>query len=440
MKNRVLLASALLALLSTSAVQAQSWVERDLGSAIASLGVRDFDMPSQNVIWGVNYDGSGATTPSQDMFLSTDGGLTWFTNTITTTNSGGKDMANVSAIDATTAFVAGYDPNATGNTGVLFKTADGGNNWSEVAIPVVPFLNFVHFFSATEGMIMSDPDASGYALYRTSDGGATWTRVPTANVPTPATGDYGLVNQFSASGDHLWFGTLKGQIYHTPDRGLTWTRSLSGFANSGNTAALRNITFSDPMNGLIVSRIPSIKRTTDGGVTWVPVTPAGPFFASDMAAIPGSASTYVSTGANPQESLGSSVTYDAGLTWTLLDTAVQHTAVIYRDAQHGWTGGFTSATGTGGVFEYVGTPLATSREIVRESAAVYPNPTTGLVRLAGADPRETVAVSDLSGRVLRRLAVPANGQLDLRGLAAGLYQLTVTGGRVTRTTRVAVER
>ena len=143
---------------------------------------------------------------------------------------------------------------------------------------------------------------------------------------------------------------------------------------------------------------------------------------------------------NPQESLGSSVTYDGGSTWTLLDTAVQHTAVVYSDVQHGWSGGFTSATGTGGVFEYVGMPLAVQHEIVREQAAVFPNPTTGVVRLAGADPRETVMVTDVAGRVIRRMAVPANGQLDLRGLDAGMYQLIITGGSHPRTTRLAVER
>lgn len=445
MKNRVLLASALLALLSSPAARAQSWVERDLGSASASLGVQDFDMPTPNVIWGINYDGTTSPgNPTQDMFLSTDGGITWFTNVITTASSANLDLANISAIDGTKAFVAAYDRNATGYTGFLFKTTDGGNTWSDVTIPSMPWLNFVHFFSPTEGFLMSDPDNIGYALYRTTDAGVTWTQVPAANIPAPATDDYGLTNQFAAVGNHLWFGTFTGQVYHSADRGLTWTRSASGFTPlvtpTSSLAALRNIAFADSLNGLIVGRTRVVKRTTNGGATWVTFTPRGPFFASNITAVPGSPNTYVSTGSNPTEGLGSSVSYDAGQTWTLLDTALQHTAVIFRDRQHGWAGGFTSQSGTGGVFEYVGMPLATAREIGREKAAVYPNPTTGLVRLAGADPRETVTVLDLTGRVLRRLNVAADGQLDLRGLDAGLYQLTITGGRTPRTARVALER
>ncbi len=451
MNKRVLFSAALLALFSGSTAFAQGglpWTEGNLGANAAALGVTDFDMPSQNVIWGVNYDGSGAmpAVPTQDMFLSTDGGVTWQVNSIATTNSAIMSAANISAIDGSTAFVSMYDADGMGATnGLLVKTTDGGTTWSEVtSLPGVPFLNIVHFFNANEGLVMSDPDAAGYVIYRTTDGGTTWTRVPAASVPAPVAGDYGLVNQFAAIGDNIWFTTLKGRIYHSTDKGVTWMSHTTGFVNAGNTAAVRHVEFSDANNGLMAGRVAgTLRRTTDGGATWAPVTlPVGTdFFVASLARIPGTPGAYVSTGADPTVGVGSSVTYDNGTTWTELDTLEQRTAVIFFDADHGWAGQFSQAGGVGGVLQYTGDPLlATRNDLVREAAAAYPNPTTGVLRLAGADPRETVTVYDQAGRVTLRQSVGTTTTLDLSNQPVGLYQLVFTGGKVARTTRVAVTR
>lgn len=398
-------------------------------------------MPAANVVWGIHYDGSGGSAAVQDMFLSTDGGASWTSNTIFTTNSATAAMCNISAVDGATAYVSAYD-DVTGGGGYIFKTTDGGNNWSELTLPTLSFLNFVHMFNAQDGVLMSDPD-SRFQIYTTADGGTTWTRVPPANVPMHQANDFGLVNQFDALGDNIWFTTLKGDIYHSTDKGMSWMKQATGFTASGQNAAIRQVEFSDANNGLVVGRaVNTLRRTTNGGMTWtnVPLTAASDFFGSGLARIPNLPGAYVSTGANPTEALGTSVSYDYGLTWTELDTAEQRTAVIFFDNQNGWAGSFTQAGGLGGLLKYTGSPLATRRDIVRENGAAYPNPTTGLLRLAGTDPRETVTVYDRAGRVVLRQAVGAAATLDLSSQPVGLYQLVFTGGKVSRTTRVAVTR
>ncbi len=371
MFKRVLFSTALLTTLTGAAAFAQTgvgvWTVRDLGSSGESRGVRDMDMPSASVIWGVQYDGTQGGGPVQDLFVSTDGGMNWLTNSIVTANAGGKDLANVSAVDGNTAYISAYDPTATGPTGVLFKTTDGGNTFTEVAIPSVSFLNVVHFFDANTGLLMSDPSAGDYEIFRTTDAGATWARVPGAALPNAVANDYGLVNQFSAVGDHFWFSTLKGRVYHSPDRGVTWTVSDTGLREpAANQAALRNLTFADAMNGLAVSgaATPVVKRTTDGGATWTTIAPTGPFYSNNITRVPGQPTpTYVGTNvsATSGPGVGSSFSTDGGLTWTELDNGnAQYTDVIFFDATHGWAGGFTGTNGTAGIFEFTGTLTGTA--------------------------------------------------------------------------------
>lgn len=58
-------------------------------------------------------------------------------------------------------------------TGVLFRTQDGGRTWQSVeTAPDDDSIKYVHFTSADEGWIVT-----GYSVHRTHDGGQTWTNV-----------------------------------------------------------------------------------------------------------------------------------------------------------------------------------------------------------------------------------------------------------------------
>lgn len=84
----------------------------------------------------------------------------------------------------------------------------------------------------------------------------------------------------------------------------------------------------------------------------------------------------------------------------------------------------TLGSGGGGL-----TVLATATAQARQAGFVaYPMPTTGLLTVqlpAGLPTASTLALHDLTGRLLRQQPVPASGQLDLRGLPAGVYLLTL---------------
>ncbi len=69
-----------------------------------------------------------------------------------------------------------------------------------------------------------------------------------------------------------------------------------------------------------------------------------------------------------------------------------------------------------------------------------PNPTDGLVTVESEVELDEIVVSDGLGEVLLRLSQPAlRRQLDLSGLAAGIYQLTFRSGTDQYTTRIVVK-
>lgn len=95
----------------------------------------------------------------------------------------------------------------------------------------------------------------------------------------------------------------------------------------------------------------------------------------------------------------------------------------------GFMGPFLSYRATGwpiiGYNSTTGVLLATAQARATTGGfAVFPNPGSGLftLRLPAASVRTaTVQIFDLAGRILRRLPVPDNRQLDARGLPAGIY-------------------
>jgi hypothetical protein len=111
-------------------------------------------------------------------------------------------------------------------------------------------------------------------------------------------------------------------------------------------------------------------RTTDGGTTFDVVNYTGKWFSFDMDNIPGNTGWWISTGGgtltppnpNSAKGLGSSISYDDGNHWVILDTDVNHTCVDMTSPSHGYSGGVTTGSGDDGVFVY--SPLNFGRKLV----------------------------------------------------------------------------
>lgn len=363
---RKILLTAVAAIFSL-ATQAQ-WINQNLMLTAYDGYMFDVETVNSNVAWGALWNGTtGAATPyTADFARTIDGGNTWTIGTVTAT--AGLVISNIWPIDGNTCYVAMCNVNAGG--GAIYKTTDGGATWTASSTAAMytqstSFCNVVYFADAQNGFAQGDPVGTGankrYELWTTSDAGATWTQVPVANIPALTNaGEYGITNLFSAIGDDIWFATTYGDVYHSSNKGLNWTKSASGFpsnVNSGNRQDISNIAFSDAMHGMIVQVNSTgylIKSTADGGATWTSVTPVGNFYPNDICGVPGT-SIFVSGSSSQTYGFGSSYSPDNGVTWIDLDNSASHTSFSFANDSTGFGGEFIAAGSVGGAWKFSGT-------------------------------------------------------------------------------------
>lgn len=413
------------------------WSEVPTGFTAASRGLNQISWADANNVWATAYDGITTTNVIREFTRSTDGGNTWTPGNI---NLGitTLDIGCIAGTSATDAYVAAF-PQPSG-LGGIWKTTNGGTTWTKQPTALfnaaASFANVVYFWDANTGFCMGDPDTpTTFEIYTTTNGGANWVRV--SGVPVPLDGEYGYTRSFAVTGsDAIWFGTNKGRMYRSFDKGATWAVSQTPIADmqTGNYA------FSDVNNGLLITDDWQFFRTTDGGATWVSEFPVGTYRNAAVAAIPGvNACAYVSLGEDIDlGERGSSYTTDGGLNWIDLngldDTNVDNGSdVSFYDAAHGLAAGFNTSSAVGGAFIFVGDPsvfdctLATTSYTTAKTFTASPNPTSGVLNLNGKT-ISNVTVYDVLGKEVANKNYSAlnNVTFDLSSFNNGVYMVKVT--------------
>ena len=360
MKKQLLLA-ALLLFTTGAFAQGGAWTSQATGFTPVSSGVRYVSAVDTNVLWICSYDGSGGGANRQDFSHTSNGGANWTAGTTPAPTN--YDWSMIAGVNADSAFAMFFDATA-GAGGAIYRTADGGASWTQVGTGSIfdanSFPDVVHFWNASEGFALGDPNGGYFEIYTTSDGGDTWTRVPQANIPAPLSGEYGIVGHYQVMGDNVWFDTNKGRVYRSSDRGQTWRVGTTGITVPTTIGAI-DIAFYSPSRGiarLYNAGVNTVKTTSDSGATWTTLTITGNFWGSDVKYVPGTLSRLISTGA-ATGFIGSSYSDDGGLTWVDIETSAQRTALGVVDSMHMWCGGFTTSTTDGGIFRYTSIPSIT---------------------------------------------------------------------------------
>jgi photosystem II stability/assembly factor-like uncharacterized protein len=238
-----------------------SFIDADNGWMLADLGV-------------------GAGSNAVAVFQTTDGGATWtqtYTNDPNLPDASdslplGGLKSDLLPRDMQTAWVGGviYSP----GTVYLFRTDDGGRNWSPVNLELPSGAeNFelgidrdqMQFVTANDGFLIvrMSGDSTQTAVYVTNDGGETWRLTPTL-IPQAGQSDF-----VSAEEVVIYSGE---QFYVTRDAALTWT-TISPDIVFGDSFATMD--FVNPDNGWIITVADAqraLYRTHNGGATWLPVT------------------------------------------------------------------------------------------------------------------------------------------------------------------------
>ena len=358
MKKTLLSLIAVLVLTLGSYAQ---WVEQASGFATASRGIQDMQVVDANTVWATAYDGATPTNACSDFTRTINGGALWTAGTVT--GSTGTSIANITAISATEAWTCHYYPSGTGTKDGIYHTTDGGATWTQQTTATFSnassFPDCAWFWDANNGYCVGDPINGDFEIYTTSNGGTTWTLVAGANIPNPVSGEFGVVGYQSVVGNTVWFGTNKGRIYKSIDKGLNWT--VSQITVSGWAAKYVEPRFKDALHGIAMDKSQgttgALVETSDGGTTWTAITATGHTFTNDFAYIPGSPNTYVTTGADATNSAaGVTYSFDGGHTWLDMTATIgtQFLATTWLNDSTAWAGGFNADATTGGMYVFQG--------------------------------------------------------------------------------------
>ena len=200
--------------------------------------------------WAV---GGAYDIPGGLIGVTRDGGKTW-------TYSSGfvSRWPGVSGFDFTAVtFFDSLSGCVVGSGGQIFRTDDGGVNWRLTHAGEGAGLSGLSFVDRWHGW------AVGAGVLVTEDGGETWRWAIRGN------GDNGYINGSAIQFLDTGTGWMTGQrsIRKTTDGGVTWT-SVSLPLADGENPWLRDLDFVDAEHGWAVGDEGTILATADGGVTW----------------------------------------------------------------------------------------------------------------------------------------------------------------------------
>ena len=220
------------------------WFEQTTPVSIELMSV---SAVNDNIVWACGLGNA-------QVVRTTDGG-TW----MNATGSGilpGLHITNIWGIDENNALVTGT---TTSSITYVYKTTNGGLNWTQVFNQSGGFINAVQLTSANNGFMVGDPVAGRWSLWKTTDAGYTW---DSSGLYVPEQSNFGYPNTLFISGSHYWFGTLNYVIMHSSDYGNTWSPQVT------TQLLIVAIWFNNINMGLAGGYACEIDRTINGGNNW----------------------------------------------------------------------------------------------------------------------------------------------------------------------------
>ncbi len=406
-------------------IQAQQWT---LAGNVPNPGQK----PSICVINGDVVWIAGGPPDSPKVFRTLNAGVNW--SQLPTTGIT-KELYCLWAINTSTAFVG--EGNLTGGAR-LFKTVDGGANWTVVmqTNPNQGYFNGIMF--ARSNVNRGTGIALAERIYKTVNNGLTWTMEQSGVVGVSnAHNSLMVVDQF-----FYGFGMNNGaaRVRMTTNSGGDWVNHAVNISGNYTSA----IGFNDnKLIGLAATStsMPMLSRTTNGGTTWTPINidtgVTGNCFIKWIAETP---VVYI-LGFNG----GIKKSVDNGLTWTQMTTAGV-TNVYHFDFEKMNNIVYGYAVSTNGTVIKLIDSVLTILGNVNQTAIPkeysleqnYPNPFNPVTKIKYSVPQNNVnvklSVYDLLGR---EVAVIVNKEhksgeyevtFDGSSLSSGMYSYKLQAG------------
>jgi photosystem II stability/assembly factor-like uncharacterized protein len=339
------------------------WLSKASHFPTPQQGIQEMIAVDANVVWAMGYDSNDPLSVTTQFTRTTDGGNHWTAGSMTAFPD--WILVGIAPVSGTVCYATIFSLDNT--IAKIVKTINGGATWTEklsydFGVPIT-FFGDVYFFNANEGLAFGDVSNGYFTIFTTSDGGNNWTRVPQANMPAaiPDVDESSYIFSAEGIGNTFWTVSTAGRVWKTTDKGLHW----NAYQTQETLIDYSNLKMRDALHGLWGVH-DELYRTDDGAQTFTEVEPSGTWFTNDLAYVPGTAATYVSTGGNDFDGYGafhgtgSSYSLDDGNTWITIDTAVEHLSLAMINAYTGFTGGLNQNANAKGIFKYNGSALGYS--------------------------------------------------------------------------------
>lgn len=432
------------------AAQSQAWQSFEpFGD---TLGVYSISLQGDQTAWIV-----GCRTDGHDlaMFARTnDGGATF--------NSGNLPLQQpaytpcITSSDASTAYVQALQN--WGNA-VTLKTVDGGQTWEDTHTPwdaAASWPDYIYAFTPAKICQIGDPRNGEFEVYNSLNGGISWVPVSPNNIPDPLPGEFGFNNGGSAVGNHIWFVTNRGRVYHSANSGYNWE------AIQTPLDALGIVSFSDSNNGIVSyygnpNGSDFLYRTTNGGSTWenvtLPISETYHFYGIP-AYLQGSSSIVAAIYTDP-EFFAKNQTWlskDRGSTWTQISDGEIAGWPTFNSPTNGWAGEWGPIIPTDHstrVFKYIGSPIVglLSPTPLTAEVSISPNPATDFIQIELKNEEPSTywcLLNDAQGRLVRKIAIEKTNRfsqkMDLTDLPNGIYTLTIANENSSISRQIAKNR
>lgn len=318
---------------------------------------------------------------------------------------------------------------AVGPSGVILKTHDEGNNWSQVASGRTEDFSCIYFTDEFTGFIAG---ANG-TLLKTTDGGANWSL---QSVETSS-----FLNNITFPTSQTGFICWAGIILKTNDGGISWSRlSFEG----ENFFGISHIHFSDVNTGYAIVHTmynSYLMKTTDGGINWavLPSTFSEIYAYQDIHFLNNNTGYLIG-------SYGKFLkTTDGGENWEQITNFTEGESlfsIFFIDNQTGIVVGnhtFYMWTTNGGLSSLPNT--ITEASLIR----TYPNPVTGKLKIEFDNPTghsSSLNILSITGQKLFNTSFEEQHliEIDLGFLQNGIYLITVKRQGNTITSKINIHK
>jgi photosystem II stability/assembly factor-like uncharacterized protein len=261
------------------------------------------------------YNGWAGDTHDGKIYITHDGGSNW---TIKDPNYSFFDLCYV---NSTIGYSCGERFLNNGPDGFVRKSVNGGNSWFNTAAFDMNYPSALEFIDTLTGWVVG----SSGAIFKTANGGESWTQ-QTIEFTNEHLSDCEFFNE----GQIGWVTGGYGTLLYTRDFGVTWEMQSSGL-----TKGIGPVDFIDTLNGWACGSEGSVLHTVDGGNVWEKLSFPTTAYCVDIAFPKSNRGTILC------DSGIVCVTNDGGQSWMKSDATwtIDWYAVFFYDSLHGWKTG-----------------------------------------------------------------------------------------------------